>query len=121
MRVKNSEGNVLMETGTLHSRWSKYFECLLNVDGGRRAQLTEEDLQREIEDLIGELRISLEEVRKAVKKLKKGKSPGVDGITSEMLIYGGEGLLRLLTRVCNVCVAEEKVPADWVRAIIVPI
>ena len=53
--------------------------------------------------------------------MKKGKSPGVDGITSEMLKYGGEALLECLTRVCKVCVSEEKVPNDWVRTIVVPL
>ena len=38
-----------------------------------------------------------------------------------MLLYGGESLFEWLTRVCNVCVSEERVPNDWMRAIIVPI
>ena len=38
-----------------------------------------------------------------------------------MLKYGGEALLEWLTRVCKVCVSEEKVPNDWVRAIVVPL
>ena len=73
------------------------------------------------DDANNELEVSVEDVRKAVKKLKKGKSPGVDGITSEMFKYGGEALLEWLTRVCKVCVSEEKVPNDWVRAIVVPL
>ena len=50
---------------------------------------------------------SVEDVRKAVKKLKRGKSPGVDGITSEMLKCGGECLLEWLRTVCNVCFRRE--------------
>ena len=45
----------------------------------------------------------------------------MDGITSEMLKRGGECRLEWLRRVCIVCVLEEKVPSDWMRAIIVPI
>ena len=73
------------------------------------------------DDANDELEVSVEDVRKAVKKLKKGKSPGVDGITSEMLKYRSEALLEWLTRVCKVCVSEEKVLNDWVRAIVVPL
>ena len=42
----------------------------------------------------GELEISVENVRKAVKKLKGEKSPGVDGIAGEMMKCGGECLLE---------------------------
>ena len=59
----------------------------------------------------------MEDVRKAVKKLKRGKLPGVDGITSEILKCGGECLLEWLRRVCNVCVLKEKIPNDWMRAV----
>ena len=52
----------------------------------------------------GKLEISVEDVRKAMKKLKGGKSPGVDGITSEMLKCNSECLLEWQRRICNVCV-----------------
>ena len=47
--------------------------------------------------------------------------PGMDGITSEMLICGGESLLEYIRRVCNVCALEEKVLNNWMREIMVPI
>ena len=121
MRVKDSDGNVVTDASDVKQRWKEYFEWLLNVDDGRRAELTESGLGVMNELSNGELEIGVEDVRKVVKKLKGGKSPGVDGITSEMLKCGGECLLEWLRRVCNVCVLEEKVPNDWMRAIIVPI
>ena len=66
----------------------------MNIDDGSRAELTESDLGVMHDLANGELEISVEDVRKAVKKLKGGKSPGVDGITSEMLKYGGKCLLE---------------------------
>ena len=121
MRVKDSEGNVMTEPTRVKSRWSEYFEQLLNVDDGRRAELTEVRGGGGDENVNTNMDVRVDDVRRAVKKLKKGKSPGVDGITSEMLKYGGECVLEWLTRVCNVCVSEEKVPNDWIRAIIVPL
>ena len=91
------------------------------MDDERRAQMSEVIRERMNDDANGVLEVGVEDVRKAVKKLKKGKSPGVHGITSEMLKCGGEAVLEWLTRVCRVCVSEERVPNDWVRAIIVPL
>ena len=45
----------------------------------------------------------------------------MDGIASEILKCSGESLLEWLRRVCNVCILEEKILNDWMRAIIVPI
>ena len=112
MKVRDSEGNMLTERAAVQQRWSEYYEALLNVDDGRRAQLSEIVRVRVNDDANDELEVSVEGVRKAVKKLKKGKSPGGDEITSEMLKYRGEALLEWLTRVCKVCVSEEKVLND---------
>ena len=40
MRVRDSEGNMLTERAVVQQRWSEHFEGLLNVDDGRRAQLS---------------------------------------------------------------------------------
>ena len=93
----------------------------MNVDDGWRAEITESGLGVMHGLANRENEISVGDVRTAVEKLKGGKSPGVDAITSEMPKCGGECLLEWLKRVCNACVLEEKVPNDWMRAIIVPI
>merc|ERR1712002_566357 len=114
MKVRDSEGNMLTEGARVQQRWREYFESLLKVDDERRAQISKVMRERMNDDANGVLEVGVEDVRKAVKKLKKGKSSGVDVITSEMLKCGGEAVLEWLTRVCRVCVSEERVPNDWV-------
>ena len=121
MRIKDMDGNVLTEQKAVKDRWSEYFEQLLNVDDGRAAELTDVRGNEVNGNQEVEVEVSIENVRKAVKKLKKGKAPGVDGITSEMLHFGGDSVLEWLTRVCRVCIRDERVPSDWMRAIIVPL
>jgi len=75
-------------------RWREYHEQLLNFDDGRVAELTDARVYEIDENRRIHMKVNLEDVRKAVKKLKKGKAPGVDGITSEMLCLGGEGVLE---------------------------
>ena len=84
----------MTDASDVKQRRKEYFEWLLNIDGERRAELTESGLGVMHELANGELGISVEDVRKAMKKLEGGKSPGVDGITSGMLKCGGECLLE---------------------------
>ena len=44
MRVRDSDGNIVTDATDVKERWKEYFEWLLKVDDGRRAELTESDL-----------------------------------------------------------------------------
>ena len=80
------DGNVFTEQNLVKHRWSEYFEQLLNVDDGRAAELTDLRGNEVNGNQEVEVEVSIENVRKAVKKLKKGKAPGVDGIRSIELL-----------------------------------
>ena len=121
MRIKDADGNVVSEGRVVMDRWSEYFNQLLNVEDGRIAELTDPRVYGVDQNMRIQMEVNVEDVRKAVKKLKKGKAPGVDGITSEMLCFGGDSVLEWLTRVCKVCLIEGVVPKDWQRGIIVPL
>ena len=59
------------------------------------------------------MRMSVGDIRNAVKKLMNGRSPGIEGITSEMQRYGGANVIEWF-----LCLAEVKIPVDWKRAIV---
>ena len=42
-----------------------------------------------------------EEVEAAVKSLKKGRSPGIDNIPTELVQAGGEAMISTLLTICN--------------------
>ena len=119
-KIRNVVGHMLTVGEDVIGRFRSYFEELLNVDDGREAQLSGERIPGVNQNARHMLEVSVEDVRKAVKKIKNGKAPGVDGITSEMLKYGGESVIEWLTKVCNVCFREGRVPKVWQRAIVVP-
>ena len=112
VRVKDSDGNILTDENAVKERWSEYFEQLLNVDDGRVAEISGAQMNGVLEDDLIDVDVTVEDVRKAVKKMKKEKSQGVDGLTSEMC-FGGNCMSNWLTRVFTVCVLEEKVPSDF--------
>ncbi len=53
------------------------------------------------------------EVETVVKKLKKEKAAGSDKITNEHLIYGGKGLIKIITYLFNMILKVRKVPKAW--------
>ena len=55
----------------------------------------------------------MEELRKAVKRLKNGKAGWFDGILAELLKYGGEVVINWLFEVLTEVWREKKVPKDW--------
>ncbi len=57
----------------------------------------------------------------AIRKLKLGKAPGSDGLTAEMLIYGGEIVVDWMVWICNLTWEQSKALEDWREAIIVPL
>ena len=65
--------------------------------------------------------ITEEEVKKAIKKIRRGKAAGVDGVVNEILKYAGEEMSRSLWLLFNTMFDEEKIPIDWARGLIVPI
>ncbi|MDA8010637.1 MAG: reverse transcriptase family protein, partial [Alphaproteobacteria bacterium] len=65
--------------------------------------------------------IAVEEVEVAISKLKNGKSPGICGISAEMLKAGRTVVVKWLHRIMSLAWENGQVPEDWRRAVIVPV
>jgi endonuclease/exonuclease/phosphatase family metal-dependent hydrolase len=61
------------------------------------------------------------EISKAIKRLRKGKSAGVDEIVTELLKFGGEIMEEILWFFFDQVWREERVPEEWSKAVIVPL
>ena len=60
-----------------------------------------------------------EEIRKATKQLKVGKSPGIDGIPAEVYQHGDETVLDKFQDLFTNCWEKGTVPHDLKNAVIV--
>ncbi len=65
--------------------------------------------------------ITLEEVQDAIKKLKKGKAVGVDGIFNEVFKCGDEQVATYLWKLFQLVFESEQFPEDWARGLIFPL
>ena len=68
-----------------------------------------------------EHKITMPELLKAIKKLKKKKSPGPDNITNEMIQHLGNTALQKLLHIINLSWSSGQVPQCWKEAIMIPV
>ena len=60
-----------------------------------------------------------EQVERAIKRIKRHKAQGVDGITSDLIKLGGPFVLTYLTNIFNNILKKKQIPDSWHEATIV--
>jgi len=63
----------------------------------------------------------LEEFAAALRRLKPGKSPGLDSIFPELILHAGSALKFWFCDFLNSCMLQLKIAKIWRRALVVPI
>jgi exonuclease III len=117
--VSGADGKPLKSQEQEAKRWKQYFQDILNCPEPTEVHDFSGDCINALD--ISTEDITIEEVVKAIKKLKNGKAAGVDGIQAELLKYGGDELVRRITTLCNHIWTTGDIPADWCDGIIIPI
>ena len=115
-KVCDENGEVIDEEERVLDRWKEYFGGLLDGGVQSKEECSRQDTESWLEEGIG-----IEEVIAVIAKLKNGKAPGICGISAEMLKAGGSAVAKWLHRIINLMWTTGEVPADWTKAVIVPI
>ena len=118
--VKDKNNNLLVDEEEIAERWKEYFSDQLNVEDNE-ANLNNDPDENDVEMEKNEDPITEHEVRTAIQKMKRGKSPGEDELPVEILKAGGDDTIQQLTRLFNLVYRREVAPLDWQRGLISPI
>ena len=106
------------------STWTEYFKSLMNIDYTNNFDeqaLPEYIRFAFIDNSVLNRDISVDEVLKAAKNLKNGKSCGIDEISNEMLRISVPLLLEHFTLLFNHILQKGTYPSFWRENIIKPI
>ena len=120
--VRDENGNSCSTTDSQHQRWRRHFSNVLNIT----SQFSKDELakvqQRPIRSQMTDLP-TMEELIKAVDKLKNGKAGGSSGVLPEMLKAAccDCEFLDLLLSFVHQAWKERKVPKEWTDTVLVPI
>ncbi|MCP4255879.1 MAG: hypothetical protein GY775_21255 [Candidatus Scalindua sp.] len=102
-RVKDLNGQLLVESEDVGKRWAEYFDEILNVEDEREVRIVAVGGERGM-PVFGErndANISRKEVQDVVNDMKAGKAAGLDGCDVECLKKGGVSVVEWLCRLFN--------------------
>ena len=119
--VRSADGVTLLRNKSdIITRWAEHFRELLNVNTP-----TDPSFLEDLPTLPSMTQLdsppTLEEVNQAVDGLKSGKSPGPDGVPSELLKYGGQAMREFIHEIISDIWRTHDVPSSWKDAVLVTI
>jgi hypothetical protein len=117
--IKDATKRLLTKDEDIKNRWREYFDKLFNEDSGSSSielDISSDDLNRQFVRRIQE-----SEVKDALKKMKRGKTMGPDGIPIEVWRTLGDVAIVCLTMLFNLIFRSNKMSDEWRRNILVPI
>lgn len=96
--------------------WKEHFQKLLNVINDDIANIP---IYQTAE--IATEKPTLEEVTKAIQRLKNNKAPGIDAIPAECLKLGGPVLYQKIHELIVLIWDSETLPESWKQSVIIPL
>ena len=114
--IKDENGNVMVNSEAVLKRWKEHFEKLMNEENDKEPRKEEAEVVNEEVNSV-----SREEVKNALKKMKKGKAVWPDELPVEDWKCTGEMGIKVLTRLLNRLLMGERMPEEWRRSVLIPI
>ena len=125
MTIKDKEGKILSTKEDIHNEYVKHFkQVLTNRKIKPDFKKYEDEINKQIE-ICKNIKIydnntingpiTEQEIRKVIKSLKKGKSPGQDEIGNELFINAGNDLILNLVNMFNYFWNNEEIPTELMK------
>jgi hypothetical protein len=117
--IKDATERLLTKDEDIKNRWWEYFDKLFNEDSGSPSielDISSDDLNRQFMRRIQE-----SEVKDALKRMKRGKAMGLNGIPIEVWRTLEDVAIVWLIKLFNIIFRSNKMPDEWRRSILVPI
>ena len=120
MHIRNENGEILINQQEVLERWRSYFDGVYNEQSTRDSVHALGEWSGEVGQVYHELP-TLEEIGEIIHQMRSNKSSGTDGITAEMIKYGGNELLNAIHVLIIQIWMEEKMPIEWYQTLLCPI
>ncbi|KAG5590370.1 hypothetical protein H5410_040884, partial [Solanum commersonii] len=119
--MKDEEGKVLVDDISIKQRWQRYFQKLLNEEGGGDIVLNDLAHSEGLRD-FGYCRcFRIEEVIRAISRMSRGRATEPDEIPVYFWKSADKAGIEWLTRLFNVIFKTTKMPDEWRWSTMVPL
>ena len=95
--------------------WKEYMEKLMNEENE-----WDHKISSEVKEGAADC-IRMDEVRAALKEMKRHKAPGLSALVTEMIQATGDTGTQWILDLCNGIVKEGSIPEDWKSSVVLPI
>ena len=122
---------IITDLPCLLEAWANHFLNLAQSKGDDNQDLAElkasiesltaVSMENEEHNIILNVPFTAEEVKKAIKRLKRRKAPGSDNLLAEHLIEGGQCVVFCLTNILNASIDLEAIPGSFKSGLAVPV
>jgi hypothetical protein len=106
----SKEGRLISDKEGVLRRWREQSDGILNKETIPPSEPSPVEGMSAESQVVSEL--TMEEVHKALHKMKSNKSPGIDTIPSELIRFGGESLIKRIHELIRKVRAHEKIPDE---------
>ena len=114
--IKDENRNVIVNSEAVLKRWKEYFEKLMNEENNRDPRTEEAEVVNEEVNCVRR-----EEVKNALRRMKKGKVVGPDELPVKVWKCMGKMRIKFLIRLFNKLLMGERMPGEWRRSVLIPI
>ena len=113
--VKDTTGKLILEQDGIKNHWKSYYFSLLNETNPINVDFNADVVEGPIHV------IKAEELREALKTMKRGKAAGPTGLTSEIILEAGDVGFQHLLSICQEFWNTAVMPKDWCSSTTVPL
>ena len=112
--LKDENSNMMVSLEAVLKRWKEYFQKLMNQENDRKPRTEEAEVVNKEVNCV-----SIEEVKNALRRMKKGKAFEPDELPAEVWKCMGKMEIKFLTRLFNRLLMGEWMPEEW-RSVLIP-
>jgi hypothetical protein len=96
----------------MKTEWKEHYRKLWNEQSSKDEEGTVEERRSEVTD-DNEAMITIEELNKVLKCAKNSKSCGLDNLSMELWVFGGNELKMHILELFNNIIDKNQMPQEW--------